>query len=659
MYMKTRRKNFAILIFLSVIVMSILMLFNMLTAQTTIALGDNATPDVYSNFLYYAGKDNFYYADIYYKKLIGANELPSAQIKLKRTRLEDGLWSSISVSSVKISLITPSDTYVATINKNSEEIILFDRTHIYEEGTYTVKASGNISAGASVVQSASFTFVVDKTPPTGTLTGVTNGGYTNSNVSFNWSENGCTATLDGSSYTAGKTISAEGSHTIVLTDKAGNSTTYTFTIDKTPPTGTLTGVTNGGYTNGNVSFNWSENGCTATLDGSSYTAGKTISAEGSHTIVLTDKAGNSTTYTFTIDKTPPTGTLTGVTNGGYTNGNVSFNWSENGCTATLDGSSYTAGKTISAEGSHTIVLTDKAGNSTMYTFTIDKTAPIIDAYNAYTNKSFTLTAKDKFNGVEYWEYRLNSGEILRCDGEALTIGGSISDNGVWEVRVFDFCGNGSAWEIVNHFYRETFGNSDNIRNSYFVPSYFVVTLSQKYYTSCYGSYTFAEYSSAFSFAIQKEWECRVIILDGGSSWNYVTVNNENTRQIYTDINELNSVIDKYARKNIGDRKVMGKNGAVLNNPTDAEGVTRPDALTEQIVELPQLLSDYSSLRFMLAPFSYIDSVCLAFEITRAEFYCGLDENQLTADQTALLELFERVPENKRKIVTDLMQSLAE
>lgn len=42
MYMKTRRKNFAILIFLSVIVMSILMLFNMLTAQTTIALGDNA-----------------------------------------------------------------------------------------------------------------------------------------------------------------------------------------------------------------------------------------------------------------------------------------------------------------------------------------------------------------------------------------------------------------------------------------------------------------------------------------------------------------------------------------------------------------------------------------------------------------------------------------
>ena len=124
MYMKTRRKNFAILIFLSVIVMSILMLFNMLTAQTTIAFGDNATPDVYSNFLYYAGKDNFYYADIYYKKLIGANELPSAQIKLKRTRLEDGLWSSISVSSVKISLITPSDTYVATINKNSEEIIL-------------------------------------------------------------------------------------------------------------------------------------------------------------------------------------------------------------------------------------------------------------------------------------------------------------------------------------------------------------------------------------------------------------------------------------------------------------------------------------------------------------------------------------------------------
>lgn len=240
-------------------------------------------------------------------------------------------------------------------------------------------------------------------------------------------------------------------------------------------------------------------------------------------------------------------------------------------------------------------------------FTIDKSAPKIDEYKEYTNSEFTMTAQDKYSSVKAWEYCFNDGEIMLYEGESLTLGGDFV-NGVWSVRVVDVCGNFSNWINIKYVYRESFGNSESIRNSYFVPSYFVVTLSQKYYTSCYGSYTFAEYSSALSFATAKEWECRVIILDGGSSWNYVTVNNENTRQIYTDINELNSVIDKYARKNIGDRKVMGKNGAVLNNPTDAEGVTRPDALTEQIVELPQLLSDYSSLRFMLAPFSYSLSI---------------------------------------------------
>lgn len=342
--------------------------------------------------------------------------------------------------------------------------------------------------------------------------------------------------------------------------------------------------------------------------GTSFNSGTTFTEEGYYRIEVRNAYADTAILHFSIEKTPPVGTLTGVKYGGSTSSDVIFSWSQVGCTATINGLPYTAGQKISAEGDYTIVLMNRAGVKSTYIFTIDKSAPVIDAYDVYTNKSFNLTAQDKYSGVEYWEYRHDDGSVQRADGDSVTLGGGESANGVWSLRAVDICGNASNWVYVNHVYRETFGNSENIRNSYFVPSYFVVTLSQKYYTSCYGSYTFAEYSSAFSFAIQKEWECRVIILDGGSSWNYVTVNNENTRQIYTDINELNSVIDKYARKNIGDRKVMGKNGAVLNNPTDAEGVTRPDALTEQIVELPQLLSDYSSLRFMLAPFSYSLSV---------------------------------------------------
>ena len=69
---------------------------------------------------------------------------------------------------------------------------------------------------------------------------------TKENVKFSWSDASASATLDGSAYTNGSSISVEGAHTIVLTDAAGNSTSYTFAIDKTAPTGTLIGVTDKG-----------------------------------------------------------------------------------------------------------------------------------------------------------------------------------------------------------------------------------------------------------------------------------------------------------------------------------------------------------------------------------------------------------------------------
>ena len=221
------------------------------------------------------------------------------------------------------------------------------------------------------------TIVIDTVSPTGTLSGVNSNGYSNTSVKCTWSDTTVTARLNGNSYTSGTSITAEGTYNLVLTDRAQNSTTYTFTIDKTAPKGTLSGVSNGGITNGNVTFTWTESAATAKLNGTNYTQGSTISAEKQHTIVLTDLAGNSTTYTFTIDKTAPTGTLSGVSNGGYTNGNVTFTWTDTAATAKLNGAAYSKGSTISDEREHTIVLTDLAGNSTTYTFTIDKTAPII------------------------------------------------------------------------------------------------------------------------------------------------------------------------------------------------------------------------------------------------------------------------------------------
>ena len=246
-------------------------------------------------------------------------------------------------------------------------------------GTYTLCADYNYKR-MSETESGTHTIatiVIDTISPTGTLSGVNSNGYSNTTVKCTWTDSTVTAKLNGSTYTSGTSITAEGVYTLVLTDRAQNSTTYTFTIDKTAPTGTLSGVDNGGYTQKDVTFTWTESAATAKLNGAAYTKGSTISDERQHAIVLTDLAGNSTTYTFTIDKTAPTGTLSGVSNGGYTNGNVTFTWTDTAATAKLNGAAYTKGSTISDEREHTIVLTDLAGNSTTYTFTIDKTAPTI------------------------------------------------------------------------------------------------------------------------------------------------------------------------------------------------------------------------------------------------------------------------------------------
>lgn len=55
----------------------------------------------------------------------------------------------------------------------------------------------------------------------------------------------------------------------------------------------------------------------------------------------------------------------------------------------------------------------------------------------------------------------------------------------------------------------------------------------------------------------------------------------------------------------------------------------------------------------------IEFICAALEISQAEFYSDVAENNLNEEQLHLLELFARVPIGKRKIVFDLLQTLSE
>jgi hypothetical protein len=80
-----------------------------------------------------------------------------------------------------------------------------------------------------------------------------------------------------------------------------------------------------------------------------------ISSNVVYVFKLTDKAGNSTGVTFTIDRTNPTflgTTLSGVTvlSGGIYNTGIRFTFNDaNLAGATLDGVPYTSGSLINTE----------------------------------------------------------------------------------------------------------------------------------------------------------------------------------------------------------------------------------------------------------------------------------------------------------------------
>lgn len=55
----------------------------------------------------------------------------------------------------------------------------------------------------------------------------------------------------------------------------------------------------------------------------------------------------------------------------------------------------------------------------------------------------------------------------------------------------------------------------------------------------------------------------------------------------------------------------------------------------------------------------IELICAAMDISLTEFYSGIDEGKLSGEQTLLLELFDKVPQSKRKVVFDLLRSLSD
>ena len=532
-----------------------------------------------------------------------------------------------------------------------------DNTAYTKNAVITAEGSHKIVLTDDVGNSTTYTFTIDKTAPTGTLSGVANGGVTKNNVTFSWTETNATAKLDGKVYTKGTAITAEGEHTIVLTDDVGNSTTYTFEIDKTAPTGTLSGVTNGGVTKNNVLFSWSESSATATLDNKAYSSNTVIAEEGKHTIVLTDDVGNSTTYTFTIDKTAPTGTLSGVTDGGRTNTNVSFSWTEEGASATLNLSPYNKGTQIIVEGSHTIVLTDAAGNSSTYTFTIDKTP----AYGEFSSEGNIV------DGIYYFNHSVT----FLCDEpsayaeltfnkstSSYSFGTTLSNDGEYELTLYDDVGNFNVYTFVidTQAYNDNLNYlqqnyKSNISAWYETYSYKFSSTSKMYVADKY--YSFTNYADTYKYAYNRERSiiesgtykggsiyCNykgeiVTVYDVGSLTSYVgqtyyiykSADNANTLKVYFNLANLEAALSRYAQLSITNKYIP--NTPATPFPGD-ENVAAQEVMRDIIyvnngsfkftykpsnvyLYINGILSDYSST--LSAGLNYIEEIDYAGNVT--------------------------------------------
>jgi hypothetical protein len=236
----------------------------------------------------------------------------------------------------------------------------------------------------------------------------------------------------------------EGTNVLVVYDVAGNTTNYSFVLDRIAPVITVDSqITNDNTPKLTGTVDDNDSLVKITVKGIEYSAivsngiwelaNDTISpalTEGIYDIVAsaTDPAGNtgtdSTTNELTIDNTNPTATINGVAPKSIYNGNkdikvhtIDDNYLE---TELYREGESTAFKTYTgawfgiswlAEGSYRMVVIDTAGNSTEYTFTIDNTAPsseflqdLSDTYQRNTEGIYLSgRSEDSLTSVDFVE----------------------------------------------------------------------------------------------------------------------------------------------------------------------------------------------------------------------------------------------------------------
>ena len=370
-----------------------------------------------------------------------------------------------------------------------------------QDGTHTLvvtatDALGNTSAAVT------YTWTLDTTAPTlPVLSGTpADGAFANvkevnltaasedaTALTYHWTFNGKEMEGEDATFTA---TAQEGVNTVGVsaTDAAGNkspTTTWSWTVDTTPPTKPVLSGTPGALTNVEavnltaasedataLTYHWTFNGVDATGPSLAGTA-----REGANTVNVyaTDAAGNvsqTTTYSWTLDTIPPqnlsvNGTpakdaktkenavnLTASATDAHA---LTYHWTFNGVDSTGPSLVGTA-----REGKNTarVFAEDAAGNrctAVTYTWTVDTEKPenlALDgtpANGAVTKEpafGFSAKAEDATALTYHWTLKTAAGTIMRtATGE--TFSGAVEEDGAYTVSVFAEDETGNASETAS------------------------------------------------------------------------------------------------------------------------------------------------------------------------------------------------------------------
>lgn len=289
-------------------------------------------------------------------------------------------------------------------------------------GIYRVTLTDEFRTGIDAVVEQ---FTYEQPAPDGVLAGAENGGYTNTDVTFTWTDEAkVTVKKDGEivEYVSGKKLTEDGAYEITFENYDGYMATYSFVIDKMAPEFKIEGAQNGAATNSDVTVSVSESGLTVQLykDGElveNYESGTLITEEGCYRITATDAAGNVTEVSFTIDKSVDF--AADIYNNAIVN-SMTFTANENltvNVTKNDEPIAYAFGEVLTEPGNYVVTLTDELGNRETYSFTI--TDPLVQSFFHNFDNVLGLD-KVSVNGEET---RLNYGDL------------TLDKSGIYEITV--------------------------------------------------------------------------------------------------------------------------------------------------------------------------------------------------------------------------------